>query len=124
MLTGKKILVAEDNVLNQKIANFILTKQGAAVEAALNGREAIELLQKNTYDVVLMDLHMPEVDGYEATEYIRNTLKNNIPIIGVTASSWEDEYETCTRLGMNACISKPFESRSLCELILSIINKQ
>ncbi len=123
LLTGKKILVAEDNVLNQKIANFILQKQGATVEAALNGREAVEMLQKSTFDVVLMDLHMPEMDGYEATAYIRQTLKSDVPIIGVTASAWEDEYETCTKLGMNACISKPFESRSLCELILSMINK-
>ena len=90
MLTGLKILVAEDNELSQKIANFILQKQGAEIYAAYNGQQAIDLLQKNDYDVILMDLHMPEMGGYEATEYIRNTMQNNIPIIGLTASNWDE----------------------------------
>ncbi len=123
MLTGKKILVAEDNVLNQKIAYLILHKQGAVVVAALNGKEAVELLQQESYDLLLMDLHMPEMDGFEAAEYIRKVLKNNIPIIGVTASHWEDDFEACTKMGMNTCISKPFYPDNLCELILNTINE-
>ena len=87
MLSGLKILVAEDNELSQKIANFILKKNGAFIDAAYNGQQAIDLLQKNNYDVIIMDLHMPEMGGYEATEYIRKTMKNDIPIIGLTASN-------------------------------------
>ena len=121
MLQGLKILVAEDNELNQKIAGFLLQKQNATVDAALNGREAVELLKKNSYDMVLMDVHMPEMDGFEATEYIRNTLKNNVPIIGVTASYWQEEYDLCLKAGMNTCITKPLFPDSLCKLILNVI---
>ena len=114
-------MVAEDNELNQKIAGFILQKQFATVDAALNGREAVDFLQKNTYDLVLMDVHMPEMDGFEATDYIRKTMKNNIPIIGVTASYWQEEYDACLKIGMNTCITKPLFPDSLCKLILNVI---
>ena len=121
MLNGLKILITEDNELSQKIANFILQKQGAVTQSAFNGQQAIDLLQHNSYDLIIMDLHMPEMDGYEATTYIRNTLKSTIPIIGLTASNWDEEYEECIRKGMNACIVKPFDSNNLCESILSAI---
>jgi CheY-like chemotaxis protein len=75
LLTGYKILVAEDNTLNQKIATIILNKQGAEVTSVMNGLEAIRELEHNTYDLVLMDLQMPEMDGFETTAYIRNVLK-------------------------------------------------
>lgn len=120
MLNGLKILVAEDNELSQKITNFVLQKQGAAVEAAFNGEQAIELLRRNNYDVIIMDLHMPVMDGYDATEYIRDTMKNNIPIVGLTASNWEEEFEKCIQKGMNACIVKPFNPGNLCETILNV----
>ena len=123
MLSGLKILVAEDNELSQKIANYILQKQGAVVDAALNGEQAIECMQNNHYDVIIMDIHMPVMDGYEATEYIRNTMKNNIPIIGLTASNWEEEYEQCFNKGMNACIVKPFDPDNMCKSILSVIKE-
>lgn len=123
MLSGLKILVAEDNELSQRIANFILQKQGAEVYAAYTGQQAIDLLQKNDYDVILMDLHMPEMGGYEATEYIRNTMQNNIPIIGLTASNWDEEVEECIRKGMNACIVKPFDADNLYASILSVIKE-
>ena len=118
-----KILVAEDNELNQKIAGFILQKQNATVDAALNGREAVVLMQKNSYDLVLMDVHMPEMDGFEATDYIRNTLKNKVPIIGVTASYWQKEYDSCLKIGMNTCITKPLFPDKLCKLILDVIEQ-
>ncbi len=124
MLNGLKILVTEDNELSQKIAHFILQKQGALVDAAYNGQQAIDLLQKNDYDVILMDLNMPEMGGYEATEYIRNTMKNTTPVIGLTASNWEEDLEKCIEKGMNACIVKPFNPENLCESILSVIKKE
>jgi CheY-like chemotaxis protein len=124
LLNGLKILVTEDNELSQKIAHFILQKQGALVDAAYNGQQAIDLLQKNDYDVILMDLNMPEMGGYEATEYIRNTMKNTTPVIGLTASNWEEDLEKCIEKGMNACIVKPFNPENLCESILSVIKKE
>ncbi len=123
MLEGLKILVAEDNELNQKIAGFILLKQSAKVDAALNGREAVEFLKKNDYDIILMDVHMPEMDGFKATDYIRKTMKNNVPIIGVTASYWQEEYDECIKVGMNTCITKPLFPDKLCQLILNVIEE-
>src|ERR1700722_1055913 len=96
LLNGINILVAEDNILNQKIANFILKKQGAVVQSVLNGKEAIELLAAaNNFDVVLMDIQMPGMDGFMATEYIRKDLKNNIPIIGLTADMLVTATDEC-----------------------------
>ena len=123
MLNGLKILVAEDNHLSQKIAGYILQKQGAIYSFAETGQQAIDLLQNNQYDVILMDLHMPEMGGYEATEYIRNTMKNNIPIIGLTASALDEDIEECIKSGMNACVVKPFNPENLCETILNAIKE-
>jgi CheY-like chemotaxis protein len=124
LLDGINILVAEDNILNQKIANFILKKQGAAVHTVLNGKEAIDLLsQANEFDIVLMDIQMPGMDGFKATKYIRKDLKNNIPIIGLTADLVAAATEECTEAGMNACVCKPFDPTSLCHLILSVIKE-
>lgn len=125
LLDGVNILVAEDNILNQKIANFILKKQGAAVHSVLNGKEAIDLLsQENAFDIVLMDIQMPGMDGFKATKYIRKDLKNNIPIIGLTADLVAAATEECTQAGMNACVCKPFDPKSLCNLILSMIKDE
>jgi len=108
-------------MVNQKITNYLLTKQKGIVSAAMNGKEAIELLQKNKYDVVLMDLQMPGMNGFATTRYIRNELKNNIPIIAVTADLFVNETNEYLDSGMNACISKPFETMRLSELILSVL---
>lgn len=113
MLTGIKILVAEDNVLNQKIVSHSLTKNGAAVTIAVNGNEVIRAMENGRFDLILMDLFMPEMDGFEATTYIRQTLRDNIPIIALSASNFEDEMKKCISTGMNACIVKPFEIRKL-----------
>jgi CheY-like chemotaxis protein len=113
LLTGIKILVAEDNVLNQKIVSHSLTKNGAAVTIAVNGNEVIRAMENGRFDLILMDLFMPEMDGFEATTYIRQTLRDNIPIIALSASNFEDEMKKCISTGMNACIVKPFEIRKL-----------
>jgi len=124
LLDGINILVAEDNVLNQKIANFILKKQGAEVQSVLNGTEAINLLLKtNNFDVVLMDIQMRGLDGFKTTQYIRKDMNNNIPIIGLTADLFATATDECTEAGMNACVCKPFDPNSLCELILSVIKE-
>ena len=121
MLDGFNILVAEDNIINQKIANYILRKHGAVVKMASNGKEAIDLLGGGRFDVVLMDLQMPGMDGFTTAKYIRNELHNNVPIIGFSASIFADEIDECIDAGMNTCILKPFDPNGLCELILSVI---
>lgn len=117
MLTGYKILVAEDNPLNQKIAVFLLTRHGATVTTVLNGAEAIDKLKSEPFDLVLMDLQMPEMDGFEATQYIRTTLKSNIPVLALSASSYEDEIDKCLKAGMNGCIAKPIDADTLYDTI-------
>lgn len=124
MLEGINILVAEDNLLNQRIVKFILNKQHAIVSTALNGQEAIDYLGQNPVDIVLMDLQMPEMDGYAATRYIRQNMKSNIPIIAVTASSSDKEQNDSLATGMNAYVSKPFDANSLCEMIFDMVKNK
>jgi len=124
LLTGLSILVAEDNSLNQRIVNFILQKQHAEVVAVVNGSDAVEQVRNKDFDVILMDLQMPEMDGYEATSYIRQTLKKTVPVIAMSASNFEEDIKKCMQVGMNTCISKPFEPADLCELILKVLRDQ
>jgi CheY-like chemotaxis protein len=99
----------------------MLKKLDATADSAMNGNEAIELLMHNDYDVVLMDLQMPGMDGYTTTEYIRTKLNNNIPIIAVTADIFVSESAEYFNSGMNACICKPFEPNHLEEIILNLV---
>jgi len=124
LLNGVKILVAEDNLINQKIANYILSKQGAVIFTALNGKEAIELLETNAIDVILMDLQMPGMDGVEAATYIRGVLKNNVPIIALTADAYANESNDYEQAGINTFLAKPFDPVMLCDTILSLIKNQ
>lgn len=120
MLKEYKILVAEDNSLNQKIATFLLEKEGAKVTMVGNGKEAVLRLEQETFDVVLMDLQMPEMDGFETTRYIRNIMKSDVPIIALSASNYDGEKEKCREAGMNACITKPIDIQKLNNLILEL----
>jgi CheY-like chemotaxis protein len=120
-----KILLVEDNLINQKVASYTLTKQGALVEIANNGREAILMLEEKKYDIILMDIQMPEMDGFEATQYIRNSIKDSIsktPIIAMTASALVSERVKCLALGMNDYLSKPFRPKELYEKISLQLN--
>ncbi len=113
------VLVAEDNQLNQSLVSHLLTEWGLSFEIVANGREAIELLCRRSFDLVLMDLQMPEVDGYSATRYIRQELQMNVPIVAMTAHALPAEKEKCLRQGMNDYISKPLRE----ELLSSIIDR-
>ncbi len=109
-LKGKKFLVAEDNEVNQKVIRQVLKKAGGLVDMANNGLEAVSLLQKDKdYDLIIMDLQMPEMDGYAATKYIRNVMKLSIPIIAMTASALKGEKAKCLAMGMDDYLSKPFD---------------
>jgi PAS domain S-box-containing protein len=115
-LRGTTVLVAEDNTLNQALVKKILEKAGCQMDIASNGLEAIHYLQNKVYDVVLMDVQMPEMDGYETTQYIRNEMaapQCNIPIIAMTAHAFGDDVSRCISAGMNDYISKPFKAETL-----------
>ena len=102
-----KILVAEDNSVNQKIAIKILGKLGYAVHIANNGKEAIEMLTKEHYDIILMDVQMPEMDGLSATRNIRAQMQTQPVIIALTANVLQGDHDACIQAGMNDYISKP-----------------
>jgi signal transduction histidine kinase/CheY-like chemotaxis protein len=123
-LNNKKILVVEDNVITQRLAYLLLTKWSAEVDIAENGKIALEKLSVNDYDLVLMDIHMPEMDGIEAAIIIRTTLKKpvcEIPIIAMTASTLPRERDQCLAAGVNDCITKPFQAEELYEKIAAFI---
>ena len=123
-LSGIRVLVAEDNLINQKVVRNTLSKQGAEVTITSNGQEAIDQLQQDAgFDVVLMDLQMPEVDGYKATRHIRGKLGLTLPIIAMTADALKGEAEKCFEAGMNAYVSKPFDPQDLYQQILKVVKE-
>jgi len=118
---GRRILLAEDNLTNQKVATAMLRKLGCRTDVAANGMEAVKALRTVTYDFVLMDCQMPEMDGYEATRLIRSrdssVRDHDIPIIAMTANALSGDKEKCLEAGMNDYISKPVTPEALCKLI-------
>jgi len=118
-----KVLVAEDIALNQLLMKTILDDFGFERDIADNGKIAIEKLQTTVYDIVLMDLQMPEMNGFEATSYIRNTLNSNIPIIALTADVTTVDLAKCRAVGMNDYIAKPVDERVLYNKIISLVKK-
>jgi two-component system sensor histidine kinase/response regulator len=122
-----KILLAEDNKVNQKLTSRMLEKNGHRVVIAENGIEAIEKVQENTFDLILMDIQMPEMDGYSATQKIRELEKNNgnhIPIIALTAFAMKGDREKCLAAGMDNYLSKPINFKQLKDTINSTLSKQ
>lgn len=111
------VLVVEDNLMNQKLAIGVLNRMGHVAHVAENGQQAIERLQKETFDLVLMDIQMPVMDGYTATRHIRTVLQNEVPIIAMTAHALASEREQCLQAGMNDFLPKPFQPAELQQLI-------
>lgn len=122
-LKNINVLVAEDIPLNQLLMKTILDDFGFECNIASNGKIAIEKLETEHFDVVLMDLQMPEMNGFEATEYIRTILKLDIPIIALTADVTTVDLAKCTAVGMNDYIAKPVDERVLYSKILSVVKK-
>ena len=113
-LAGIRVLVAEDNVVNQQIVQEFLKLSGVDVTIANNGKEALELLQRHTFDAVLMDVHMPEMNGFEATLCIRSqTRLAKLPVIALTAGVTQEEHKKCLASGMNDFIAKPINPQQL-----------
>jgi CheY-like chemotaxis protein len=120
---GKKhplrILLAEDNAVNQKLALRILEQMGYRADVASNGLEAVESIERQTYDVILMDVQMPEMDGLDATREIRKLTNAAQPhIVAMTANAMEGDREMCIAAGMNDYISKPIRVNELVEALL------
>lgn len=107
-LLGKRILIAEDDFVNQKLIAHSIQSTGAIFDIVGNGKEVIEHLKLGTYDLILMDINMPEMDGVEATKYIRNTMKIKTPIISMTGWSNKVDLTKFEKAGMNGMLSKPF----------------
>lgn len=118
-----KVLLVEDNKMNQMLASTLLTKNKFEIDIANNGLEALAQIEKKSYDVILMDLHMPEMDGFEATVQIRNSEDSeisNLPIIALTAAATKGEVEKCLESGMTDFISKPYKPADLLEKVLAL----
>lgn len=114
LLEGSRILVAEDNLINQKVVREFLNLSGVRVEIANNGKETLALLQDGVFDAVLMDVHMPEMDGFEATKLIRNQARfADLPVIALTAGVTKEERDKCIASGMNDFIAKPINPKKL-----------
>jgi len=109
-----EILLVEDNEFNRLVAGNTLSYFNCHVTEAVNGLEAINILKTGKrFDIILMDLQMPIMDGFESTSIIRNELKINTPIIALTANAFKSELEQCMNIGMNDCVTKPFEEEKL-----------
>ncbi|WP_169714934.1 hybrid sensor histidine kinase/response regulator [Thalassospira alkalitolerans] len=122
-LEGISILVAEDNHLNQQVAKELLKSVGATVTIAENGLEALSCLKQQQFDIVLMDIQMPTMDGIEATRRIRADPNfANIPVLALTAGVLDSEREKCTDAGMNGFVGKPFEIDALVKKIMSTLD--
>jgi len=118
-----KVLVVEDMALNQLLMKTLLDDFGFERDIASNGKIAIEKLETKSYDIILMDLQMPEMNGFEATEYIRNKMHSKIPIIALTADVTTVDLAKCKAVGMNDYIAKPVDERVLYKKIIGLVKK-
>ncbi|MCS7025080.1 MAG: PAS domain S-box protein [Bryobacteraceae bacterium] len=114
-----RVLLAEDNAINRRVAIAILRRLGVSVDAVVNGQEAVHAVQHSRYDLVLMDVHMPQTDGLEAARAIRNLPgpSSRIPIIAMTASVMAQDRDLCSQAGMNDFLSKPIEVAALAQVL-------
>jgi len=127
-LAGKRILLAEDNELNWEIARDLLSAEGLIIDWAEDGKICVEKFEESQtgfYDAILMDLRMPVMTGYEATNLIRNSNRpdaKSIPIIAMTADAFAEDVQKCLQSGMNAHIAKPINVRDVCRLLVKFIH--
>ena len=112
-----KVLIAEDNPMNQQLVKHLMKSWSLDHSIVSTGVEAVEELKSNPYSIVLMDIQMPDMDGYTATTVIRNELKLDVPIIAMTAHAMVGEKEKCLQLGMNDYVSKPIKETVLYNII-------
>ena len=125
-LKSLKVLIADDDEYNRKLLNVILRKWNAEVREARNGKEVIEEMMKNPFDILLMDIRMPEMSGIEAAEQIRKLKdinKSETPIIALTAVTTEEKKQRCRKAGINDFLAKPFKEEELYKKIIGLTRK-
>jgi len=125
--TFYRVLIAEDNLVNQRVAIYMLEKQGHLVRGVMDGMEALKALDKGVFDLLLMDVQMPRLDGLKATRMIRDrelSTSAHLPIIAMTANAMKGDREKCLEAGMDDYVSKPLNAKQLAEAILRVMNRQ
>ena len=115
-----RILVAEDNTINQKLIDRIMAKLGYRIDIVENGLLVLDKIRKATYDLILMDIQMPEMDGLEATRVIRSQAIEQPSIIAMTANAMPEDREVCMQAGMNDYLSKPMKFEDLMEALRKV----
>ena len=125
---GLKILVAEDNSINIQVARYIVSPLASEIKFVINGQEAVTEFETGNYDIILMDVKMPVMDGYEATKTIREIEKKNgreerIPIIAMTANNMYEEIQECLSIGMDGFLPKPFMTDDVKSVIENLGNE-
>jgi len=123
VLIGSKILLVDDNAINQEIILGLLENSGINIDVANNGEECIEKFKKNEYELILMDIHMPIMNGYEATLIIRETNKE-IPIVALTANTMQEDVDKTLAVGMNEHLNKPIDVNKLYEVLLKYVSQK
>ena len=121
-----RILAAEDNVFNRDLLEHMLTRLGLSAAMAVNGREALALLEREPFDLLLLDIHMPELDGFQVVEAIRErerTAGGHLPVIALTARSRKEDRERCLRAGMDECLTKPYTAADLWAAMDRVLRK-
>jgi CheY-like chemotaxis protein len=122
-----RILLAEDNAVNQRLASRLMEKRGHSVVVAGNGREALEALEKESFDLVFMDVQMPVMDGFEATAAIRKkegAVGNRVPIVALTAHAMKGDREKCLAVGMDGYLTKPIRPQELDEILKTYLARR
>jgi PAS domain S-box-containing protein len=122
MLVGKKILVVDDNDMNRLLATTILGNYGAETFEAENGLESVEYLTENTVDLVLMDIQMPVMNGFDAARHVRERISKTLPMIALTANAIKGDNEKCLEAGMNSYLAKPFKEEDLMKMIAGMLH--
>ena len=119
-IEGLSVLLVEDNELNMEISKFIIENEDATVTCASNGKEAVDIYKNSpkSFDIILMDIMMPEMDGYEATKVIRS-FDQDIPIVAMTANAFTEDKIKAKKAGMNAHVSKPLDK----DILIRVISK-
>lgn len=124
-LRGLRVLIVDDNAVNRRVARLLIEPQGLVATEAENGREGLDILEREAFDLVLLDMHMPVMDGREAIKFIRasNEPWNKIPVIALTADAMSGDREKCLDLGMDGYVPKPVDQRELFVEILEVMGR-
>jgi len=124
-MAGEQILLVEDNVMNRRLAQFLLKSEGYIVYEATNGREALELVKAHAPDLILMDLQLPELDGFTTTQILKqDATTRDIPVVALTAYAMTGDAERALEAGCDGYITKPIDKQGFLETVASYLRRQ